>query len=237
MELSWLKDKINENYDLKIVLKQTGNSFVAVYQHKTLGKKLIVRQCRGSLEVFKKLKQFRDIHICSIYDVAEADGTLLILEEFIEGTTLANILQTRLFTPKETVLIAKQICYGLHVLHSKGIVHRDIKPENIIFDQNHDNRVIIIDFSAARIFKKYHEKDTQVMGTVGYAAPEQFGEAQTDARSDIYALGILLNVMLTGAHPSKCLAKGSLSKIIQKCINPIPSKRFNSVLELAKKLY
>ena len=91
------------------------------------------------------------------------------------------------------------MCKALWVLHSLGAVHRDVKPENIIL---RGSEAVLIDFDAARLYKPEESGDTQVLGTTGFAAPEQYGLSQTDRRADIYAVGILMNVMLTGEHPS-----------------------------------
>ena len=79
-------------------------------------------------------------------------------------------------------------------------------------------------------------QDTQILGTTGYAAPEQYGITQTDERADIYSLGVLLNLMLTGKHPSKELANGRLGRIVQKCTMVNPKKRYKSVLYLMEAL-
>ena len=81
----------------------------------------------------------------------------------------------------------------------------DVKPENIIL---RGSEAVLIDFDAARLHKPEHEMDTQILGTTGFAAPEQYGLSQSDLRTDIYSVGILINVMLTGEHPSKKLAEG-----------------------------
>ena len=118
----------------------------------------------------------------------------------------------------------------LSFLHRINIVHRDIKPENIIITDN--ATVKLIDFNASRVYKNECTADTVVLGTIGYASPEQFGITQSDARTDIFALGVLLNVMLTGVHPSEQLAKGRAGKIVLKCTQIDPNKRYQSVEEL-----
>ena len=159
-----------------------------------------------------------------IYEVAQnkKDGDAresLILEEYIEGDTLGFLLKDALFSPDETRKIIMQICRGLWGLHSLDTVHRDIKPENIIL---RGSDAILIDFDASRIYKSESSTDTQVLGTTGFAAPEQYGISQSDIRSDIYSLGIVINIMLTGQHPSKKLAKGHLGRIVTRCthVNP-----------------
>lgn len=146
---------------------------------------------------------------------------------------MGEMLTQALFTPEETRLILRQLCHALWVLHSKGAVHRDVKPENIIL---RGSDAVLIDFDAARIHKETEDGDTVVLGTAGFAAPEQYGLSQSDARSDIYALGILLNVMLTGEHPSRKLAEGRWGRIVTRCTQVNPAKRYQSVLRLLDEL-
>ncbi len=110
-----------------------------------------------------------------------------------------------------------------------GAVHRDIKPENIIL---RGRDAVLIDFDAARIHKPTSETDTQVLGTVGFAAPEQYGISQSDLRADIYSLGVLINVMLTGEHPSRCMASGRMGRIVERCTRVNPAKRYQNVHRL-----
>ena len=95
---------------------------------------------------------------------------------------------------------------------------------------------VLIDFDASRIVKPERTADTVVLGTTGYAAPEQFGLSQTDGRADIYSLGVLLNVMLTGEHPSRKLAEGKAGRIVRRCTMMNPDQRCRSVLELREAL-
>ena len=134
---------------------------------------------------------------------------------------------------KETKKILKPLLFALSILHKNGLVHRDVKPENVMLDKN--NRVILIDFDASRTIKN-SEKDTKILGTIGFAPPEQLGLSESDARTDIYAVGVMLNVMLTGVHPSKQIAKGKARNIIRKCTSVSPDDRFQNALLLSKAL-
>ena len=160
----------------------------------------------------------------------EVSKIMTVLEEFIDGTSVADLLTAGLFNEEGAKKICAALCDGLYALHLSGIIHRDIKPENVMIENG--GRVVLIDYEAARIFKCGRSKDTCILGTAGYAAPEQFGITQTDERSDVYSLGILLNVLLTGCHPSVTLYGGRLGKVIERCTHIDPAKRFKNTAEL-----
>ena len=110
----------------------------------------------------------------------------------MQGDTLGEILQGGLLTAAQAKQITRQLCMALWVLHSLGVVHRDVKPDNVII---RGTEAVLIDFDASRIYKNENREDTQILGTTGFAAPEQYGLSQSDGRADIYALGVLLNIM------------------------------------------
>ena len=183
--------------------------------------------------MYRKLLSVSCPNLPKIMEVAEQNGMVAVLEEYIQGDSLAFLLAGACLTPAEARKITFQLCNALWVLHSLGAVHRDIKPENVII---RGSEAVLIDFDASRIFKSEISHDTQILGTTGYAAPEQYGITQTDERADIYSLGVLLNIMLTGKHPSKELASGRLGRIVQKCTMVNPKKRYKSVLYLMEAL-
>lgn len=168
-----------------------------------------------------------------ILEAASEGEQVAVLEEYIQGDSLDYLLRGSLFSQRETRQIGRQLCQGLWVLHSLGAVHRDVKPENVIL---RGNQAVLIDFDASRIVKLENEADTQVLGTTGFAAPEQYGIGQSDRRADIYSLGVLMNILCTGKHPSVELAKGRLGRIIQKCTMISPSSRYQSVAALMEAL-
>ena len=165
----------------------------------------------------------------------------IVLEEYILGDTLAMLLQSGPLSAGKVKDIALQICRGLHVLHSLGWIHRDIKPENVMI---RGDGAVLIDFDAARYChsgknaagESNRNQDTRILGTVGYAPPEQYGISETDYRADIYAMGVLMNEMLTGEHPSQTLAGGRWGRIISRCTMIQPDRRYNSVEELMEAL-
>ncbi|MCI6957096.1 MAG: serine/threonine-protein kinase [Candidatus Faecousia sp.] len=195
--------------------------------------RFIFRHYCGNGEVYRKLLGISCPNLPQIMEAAESGGMVAVVEEYIQGDSLAELLEGAVFTPAEARKITLQLCSALWVLHGMGAVHRDIKPENVII---RGSEAVLIDFDASRIFKGGSSADTQILGTTGYAAPEQYGISQTDQRADIYSLGVLLNIMLTGKHPSKELAGGKLGHIVQKCTMVNPKKRYQNVLWLMEAL-
>ena len=202
-------------------------------RHKDTGRRFVFRTFSGDSEVYRKLLDFDCPNLPEIYEVAEKSGQTAVLEEYVQGDNLAWLLEGALCDAKEARSIIRQLCCGVWVLHSIGAVHRDIKPDNVIL---RGEEAVLIDFDASRMHKPEMTADTRVLGTTGFAAPEQYGIAQTDARADIYALGVLLNVMLTGEHPSRQVAKGRMGKIVEKCTMTNPDKRYRSVRHLMEAL-
>ena len=220
---------IETDYETVKTIKNSERGSVSLLQNKQNGTRFIFRHYRGNGEVYRKLVGISCPNLPQILETAERDGMVAVLEEYIQGDSLAYLLEGALFSHAEARKITMQLCNALWVLHKLGAVHRDIKPENVMI---RGSEAILIDFDASRIFKSDTNQDTQILGTTGYAAPEQYGIAQTDERADIYSLGVLLNVMLTGKHPSKELANGRLGRIVQKCTMVNPEKRYKSVLYL-----
>ena len=229
----WLQDRLREEYEEIRLLKEGARGSVRLIRHRATGKELILRRFTGNPEVYRKLLDYTCPNLPMVYEVASQGEENLVLEEFIWGDTLGFLLQDALFTPEETKQIVKQVCRALWVLHSIGAVHRDVKPENIIL---RGDEAVLIDFDAARFHKPEHEMDTQVLGTTGFAAPEQYGLSQSDIRTDIYALGVLINVMLTGEHPSRKLAGGKMGRIVDRCTHVNPQHRYKNVLRLMEAL-
>lgn len=230
---TWLLECLEQEYETVRLLKESPRGSVRLIRHRQSGRRFILRCFTGNGEVYRKLLDCSCRHLPLIYEAAEQGAENLVIEEFIEGDTLGFLLQGALFSPQETRKIVGQLCQALWVLHSMAAVHRDIKPENVIL---RGSDAVLIDFDAARLHKPEAEADTHVLGTTGFAAPEQYGLSQSDARTDIYSLGVLMNVMLTGKHPSKQLAEGRLGRIIQRCTQVNPAKRYRDVLRLMEAL-
>lgn len=227
-----INEKANKTWAIKEVRKDGVMDFEAVKQG------LIVET-----ELLKKLKH---PNLPSIVDVIEDEHTFLIVMDYIEGNPLSKALEEFGAQPQEYVIEwARQLCDVLGYLHSRtpSIIYRDMKPSNIMLKP--DGNLTLIDFGTAREFKEKNLADTTCLGTVGYAAPEQFGGmGQTDARTDIYCLGATLYHLVTGYNPSEPpyeikpirdinpnLSSG-LERILLKCVQRNPQDRYQSCAEL-----
>jgi len=192
-------------------------------------------------------------NIVSIYDVGEDEGLYFIVMELIEGITLKRFIERKgRLEIKEAVGIAIQIAQGMEAAHSNHIIHRDIKPQNIIISR--DGKVKVTDFGIAKAATANTITQT-VLGSVHYLSPEQARGGYSDERSDIYSLGVTLYEMLTGSLPfagentisvallhiqseAKTIREldpdlpVSLDKIVQKCMQKKPERRYLSASDL-----
>lgn len=123
-----------------------------------------------------------------------------------------------------------QLCNGVETLHQKNIIHRDITPNNVMID--YEGNIKLIDFNISRERKQSASRDTTVMGTAGYASPEQFGFTQTGFGADIYAMGVLLNFMLTGKMPNEKLCSGKYASIVKKATQIKEEDRYSNVYQM-----
>lgn len=227
-----INEKANKTWAIKEVRKDGIKDFEVVRQG------LIVET-----DLLKKLKH---PNLPSIVDVIDDENSFLIVMDYIEGNPLSKALEEYGAQPQEYVIEwAKQLCDVLGYLHTRKppIIYRDMKPANVMLKP--DGNIMLIDFGTAREFKEKNLADTVCLGTMGYAAPEQFGGmGQTDARTDIYCLGATLYHLVTGCNPSEppyemrpikqinpSLSSG-LERIILKCTQRNPDDRYQSCEEL-----
>ena len=227
-----INEKANKTWAIKEVRKDGVLDFESVRQ--------------GLIVETDMLKKLKHPHLPSIVDVIEDDNSFLIVMDYIEGNALDTILQEYGPLPQEYVIEwAKQLCDVLGYLHSRtpAIIYRDMKPANIMLKP--DGNITLIDFGTAREYKEKNLADTTCLGTIGYAAPEQFGGmGQTDARTDIYCLGTTLYHLVTGHNPSEPpyevkpireinpSLSGGLENILLKCVQKNPDERYQSCAEL-----
>lgn len=217
-------------YSLVSILSEKNECKVLRLRNKTTGQDLILRSHPKQLEAYTLLCAIRCENLPEVYDAIDMEDGQIVLEEFIDGITVAQVMETGKYRYWGAKKVLSGVCNALTVLHEREIIHRDVKPENVMIDKN--GRVVLIDFNASRK-ENQAGKDTVIMGTVGYASPEQLGLSQSDARTDIYACGVLLNVMLTGKHPTEAFARGHAGQIIRKCTALNPDDRYQSAEKLA----
>lgn len=227
-----MNEKANKQWAVKEVRKDGVLDFESVKQ--------------GLVAETDILKKLSHPNLPSIIDVIDQDDSFIIIMDYIQGNSLNRALEEFGAQPQELVIDwAKQLCDVLGYLHSRtpAIIYRDMKPANVMLKP--DGNVMLIDFGTAREYKEKNLADTTCLGTVGYAAPEQFGGmGQTDARTDIYCLGATLYHLVTGMNPCEppyeikpirqinpTLSSG-LERIIQKCTQRNPEDRYQSCAEL-----
>lgn len=227
-----MNEKANKQWAIKEVRRDGVKDFEAVKQ--------------GLVVESDMLKRLSHPYLPSIIDVIEDEDTFLIVMDYIQGNTLAQKLEEYGAQPQDKVIRwAKQLCDVLEYLHTRtpAIIYRDMKPSNVMLKP--DGNITLIDFGTAREFKEKNLADTTCLGTIGYAAPEQFGGlGQTDARTDIYCLGATLYHLVTGKNPCEYpyvmqpireinpTLSGGLENIILKCCQRNPADRYQSCAEL-----
>jgi len=221
--------EIFEIYKLSKVLADKNDCKALRLIHKRLDKDIVLHSFPKNIAIYDMLSKIRCDNLPLIYDVINLIDGQIVLEEYVDGITVAQVMESGRYSYLGARRIIKSLCNALMILHKNNFVHRDIKPENIMIDKQ--GRVVLIDFNASRKVS-LSSKDTEVLGTVGYASPEQMGITQSDPRTDIYAIGILLNVMVTGKHPSEFMAKGKVGRIVKKCTCINPDERFLNVEKL-----
>jgi len=190
-----------------VVYKATDAQLDETVAIKTLPGDVMTRSPED-LERFKReIRLARKIthrNVLRTYDYGEAEGVYFISMEYVRGYTLSELMDEaplRQMPPRATIGIARQICRGLHAAHEQGIIHRDIKPQNVLIDAK--GEVKLMDFGVARMTEA-SEAMTQaglIVGTPHYMSPEQVQGKQLDARSDVYAMGVLLYELLVGRRP------------------------------------
>lgn len=190
-----------------------------------------------NVDVYRYLMAHHIPNTPSILLVEEDDKVLTVIEEYIPGDTLEELLgNQRTLTEDQAIDITSQLCTILSAFHNchPPIVNRDIKPSNI--KSTPDGVVKLLDMNAAKWSNDQSAKDTVLLGTQGYAAPEQYGFGPSSVLSDIYSVGVLMNVMLTGDLPNIRIATGSLGMVIRRCIELSPSGRYQSIADLQSSL-
>lgn len=176
------------------------------------------------LGVYERLKSVEQANLPRVYETEEYEGECFAYYEYIEGETLEDIVHEGTYTIAQAEEWMEQLCAAMGALHAMQpcVVHRDIKPENIII--SNEGILKLIDLGAARLFKDGKLCDTEQIGTRGYAAPEQYGFNQSDARTDIYAAGTVLHVLMARFGE----AAKSYNAVAARCTQLEPQNRYQS---------
>lgn len=198
----------------------------------TLDEKMYIKRTysEDKREIFCALQNLSSNHIPNISEVIFDENTIVI-EEYIQGKLLSELIESRQFTYKSAHKLIGQIFETLAVLHHNGIIHRDVKPDNIMVDEN--KNVWLIDFGIARFYDSSAYKDTERLGTVGYAPPEQFGFSQSDFRSDLYAAGVTIEEIGVAA---KLSPNSAIMKVARKCRQFDPTNRYASAEDALREI-
>ncbi|MCU1257920.1 MAG: serine/threonine protein kinase [Bryobacterales bacterium] len=202
-------------------------------------------------------RQVSHPNVCRVYDVGQADGMPYISMEYVDGEDLASLLQRIGRLPSDKALeIARKICAGVAAAHDKGVLHRDLKPANVMLDKR--GNVVVMDFGLAALADRLQGAEAH-NGTPAYMAPEQLRGEEVTARSDIYALGLMLYELFTGRRAYEAATMAALIQLqesgqitsmssiaseidpaveraIRRCLDPDPAKRPATALSIAAAL-
>ncbi|HXM45583.1 MAG TPA: serine/threonine-protein kinase [Bryobacteraceae bacterium] len=202
-------------------------------------------------------RQVSHPNVCRVYDIGQAEGMPFISMEYVDGEDLSSLLLRIGRLPADKALeTARKLCAGLAAAHDRGIIHRDLKPQNIMMNKRGD--VVIMDFGLAAIADQLSGAEVR-NGTPAYMAPEQLRGAEVTAKSDIYALGLVLYELFTGKRPfdagnvqamlrqqesAQLTSMTSIAadidpgveKAIRRCLDPDPARRPANVLSVAAAL-
>ncbi len=189
-----------------------------------------------SLDVYRYLIEHPVADTPRIYEAIEDGGTLIVIEEYLNGTSLQARIAEGPMPEGEAAGIILDLCRIVRDLHAcvPPIVHRDIKPSNIILTD--DGTVKLLDMNAAKQCVGDAEQDTQLIGTAGFAAPEQYGFGSSTAQTDIYAIGVVMAYLKYGSFSRKSLADCPYDRIIEKCTRIDPGDRYACAEELMEDL-
>lgn len=195
---------------------------------------VVIKRLRGANpDIYRLLSCTQNSHIPQLFACEQEDGELIVAEEYVDGENLEEHLDKNSLSDEDKLKLALQLCEAVDFLHGMepAVIHRDIKPSNILVTGK--GVLKLIDFDASRRYNKENDGDTRLLGTVEYAPPEQFGFAQTDVRSDIYSMGVVLHSIQL---PENKKMEEVWEKVLEKCTSFDPKNRYQNVLELKKEI-
>lgn len=227
-----LEDQVRLSFykDIASVDKRHG---VVLVQHTDTGKVYVKKTLkRYDLRVYDALREGRYPGIPVINEMIETDDSLIVIEDYISGQSIDELIESAAIDTEKAIRVVSGLCDILAPLHSHEppIIHRDIKGANVILDN--ESKVYLIDFDASKVVTKGRSHDTDLIGTEEYAAPEQYGFRQSDQRTDIYALGILLQKMLDRSSQTGEVRDSGLVRIVSRATELDPDNRYRNVQQL-----
>lgn len=223
-----------EKYELLECLGTSEQSETLLVKDFASGQKYIVKcysekMMQSGQKEADILRRLSHPAIPGFVEMIASDTMVCVLREYVEGITLDALRQKQELTEQEVVALGLSLCDILAYLHGQTppVIHRDLKPQNIVLRPN--GSVALIDFGISRSYRESSETDTVVVGTKGFAAPEQYGFSQTDCRSDLFSLGVVLNYLLTGSATvdEGLLPDGPLKRAVMGCVEFSPGHRFS----------
>lgn len=183
-----------------------------------------------NINIYRQLKNNPIKGMPRIYELYEENAQLTIIEEYISGQTLEEqMLTVGNLSELQAADYMVQLCDILSQLHhlTPSIIHRDIKPSNVMITSF--GNIVLLDLNTAKYADSEKNADTVLLGTKGYAAPEQYGFGSSSIQTDIYGSGVLFNILLTGKLPGEALSKGAFAPIITKSTQLRPEDRYRSI--------
>lgn len=220
--------RLSASYYKTIAVMNESHKIYFVQHSET--KKIFIKKILDvyNIDIYKYLYHNPVIGIPKIIDFYEENQQLTVIEEYISGTSLEDKIQQHALSVSDITGYVSELCTLLQALHHAAppIVHRDIKPSNIIISSC--NHAVLLDFNAAKFFSPEHSEDTVLLGTHGYAAPEQYGFGASSPQTDIYALGIVLKEMADSLPVHNSL----FDPVIETCTRLSASERYSSVDKL-----
>ena len=252
---------IDGKYEIITEIGRGGMSVVYLAMDRRLRKQWAVKEAQkkpgGNSDIYeltpiaeaKLLTELDHPNSVRIVDIIEQDGSIFIVEDFVEGKPLSDEVENGPANPELVVHWGMQLCDVLDYLHTRPtpIVYRDMKPANVQL-QPDGKTITLLDFGIAKKYKPQKTGDTKNIGTRGYAAPEQFdSNRQSDARTDVFSLGITLRSLLMGKTPYEAefyddirkqnpAVTDGLVKVIAKATNPNPANRYQTAFEFKQAL-
>lgn len=237
-----LPDGLKSEYEIVSCLKYKEQKQVYLLCRKGTGKRTILKYGAGK---YRDILREEKNHLLQLegdgfpkvlFWEEQADGCFL-MREYVEGDTLEELIEREEgFGRQEALEATLQVCTLLERMHKQNppVICRDIKPQNVV--RTSQGNFVLIDLDTAREYKEGVEEDTVFMGTRGAASPEQFGFQQTDERTDVYGIGMLLLCLLTGSYKKEALRNqpGRLAKLVETCTEFNPKDRYAAVGDVKK---